>query len=124
MIVWLAGLKGIPRQLYEAAEIDGAGRIRRFWNITVPMISPYILFNLVMGLIGTFQIFTQAFIMTQGGPVNSTLFYAYALFNNAFRYLKMGYASAMAWVLFAIVLALTVLQLRLSKKWVHYESNQ
>jgi multiple sugar transport system permease protein len=122
MIVWLAGLKGIPAHLYEAAEIDGAGRFRMFWNITLPMLSPYILFNLIMGLIGTFQIFTQAFIMTQGGPVDTTLFYAYALFNNAFRYMKMGYASALAWVLFGIILALTVIQLRLSKRWVHYES--
>ncbi len=123
MIVWLAGLKGIPTHLYEAAEIDGAGRFRMFFNITLPMLSPYILFNLIMGLIGTFQIFTQAFIMTQGGPVDSTLFYAYLLFNNAFRYMKMGYASSLAWVLFGIVLALTVLQLRLSKRWVHYESD-
>jgi len=122
MIVWLAGLKGIPRHLYEAAEIDGAGRVRKFINVTLPMLSPYILFNLIMGLIGTFQIFTQAFIMTQGGPLDSTLFYAYLLFNNAFRYMKMGYASALAWVLFAIVLVLTVVQLRLSKIWVHYES--
>jgi multiple sugar transport system permease protein len=122
MVVWLAGLKGIPKHLYEAAEIDGAGPLRQFWNITLPMLSPYIFFNLVMGLIGTFQIFTQAFIMTQGGPNDSTLFYAFALFNNAFRYMKMGYASAMAWVLFAIVFALTVVQLRLSKRWVHYES--
>jgi len=122
MIVWLAGLKGIPKHLYEAAEIDGAGRVRKFINVTLPMLSPYILFNLIMGLIGTFQIFTQAFIMTQGGPLDSTLFYAYLLFNNAFRYMKMGYASALAWVLFAIVLVLTVIQLRLSKIWVHYES--
>ena len=122
MIIWLAGLKGIPAHLYEAAKIDGAGRFRMFWNITVPMLSPYIFFNLIMGLIGTFQIFTQAFIMTQGGPVDSTLFYAYLLFNNAFRYMKMGYASALAWVLFGIILTLTVIQLRLSKRWVHYES--
>jgi len=122
MIVWLAGLKGIPKHLYEAAEIDGAGRFRRFTSITLPMLSPYILFNLIMGIIGTFQIFTQAFIMTQGGPVDSTLFYAYLLFNNAFRYMKMGYASALAWVLFGIILTLTVIQLRLSKRWVHYES--
>ena len=122
MIIWLAGLKGIPTHLYEAAKIDGAGRLRMFWSITIPMLSPYILFNLIMGIIGTFQIFTQAFIMTQGGPVDSTLFYAYALFNNAFRYMKMGYASALAWVLFGIILALTVIQLRLSKRWVHYES--
>lgn len=122
MIVWLAGLKGIPQHLYEAAKIDGAGRARMFFNITLPMLSPYILFNLIMGLIGTFQIFTQAYIMTQGGPLDSTLFYAYLLFNHAFRYMKMGYASALAWVLFAIVLVLTLIQLRLSKTWVHYES--
>jgi multiple sugar transport system permease protein len=124
MIVWLAGLKGIPRHFYEAARLDGAGPLRCFWNITLPMLSPYILFNLIMGLIGTFQIFTQAYIMTQGGPVDSTLFYAYALFNNAFRYMKMGYASAMAWVLFGLVLVLTIIQLRLSKVWVHYESGE
>jgi len=122
MIVWLAGLKGIPVHLYEAARLDGAGRARCFWNVTLPMLSPYILFNLIMGLIGTFQVFTQAYVMTQGGPVDSTLFYAYNLFNNAFRYLRMGYASAMAWVLFAIVLVLTLIQLKLSRGRVHYES--
>ena len=86
------------------------------------MLSPYIFFNLVMGLIGTFQIFSQAFIMTEGGPVDSTLFYAYYLFNNAFRYMDMGYACALAWILFAIVFALTMVQLSLAKKWVHYQS--
>jgi ABC-type sugar transport system permease subunit len=90
----------------------------------VPMLSPYILFNLIMGLIGIFQVFTQAYIMTSGGPLNSTLFYVYELFNNAFRYMKMGYASAMAWVLFGIILVLTVIQLRLSRRWVHYESGE
>jgi multiple sugar transport system permease protein len=124
MIVWLAGLKGIPQHLYEAAELDGAGPIRKFFSITLPMLSPYILFNMVMGLIGTFQIFTQAYVMTQGGPVDSTLFYAYYLFNNAFRFMRMGYASALAWVLFGIVLALTVLQLQLSRRWVYYESEK
>lgn len=124
MIVWLAGLKGIPAHLYEAARLDGAGRLRCFRHVTLPMLSPYILFNLIMGLIGTFQVFTQAYVMTQGGPVDSTLFYAYDLFNNAFRYLKMGYASAMAWVLFAMVLVLTLFQLRLSRIWVHYESGE
>ncbi len=121
MIVWLAGLKGISESYYEAAELDGAGSWQKFWRITVPMLTPYIFFNLVMGLIGCFQIFSQAFIMTQGGPVNSTLFYAYHLFNNAFRYLHMGYASAMAWVLVVIVLALTFFQMKFSKRWVHYE---
>ncbi|MCK5861357.1 MAG: sugar ABC transporter permease, partial [Candidatus Hydrogenedentes bacterium] len=124
MIVWLAGLKSIPQHLYEAAELDGAGPLRKFFNITLPMISPYILFNLIMGLIATFQVFTQAYIMTQGGPVDSTLFYAYALFNNAFRFMRMGYASAMAWVLFFIILGLTLLQLYLSKRWVYYESEK
>ena len=121
MIIWLAGLKGISQSYYEAAEIDGAGTWQKFIYITLPMLTPYIFFNLVMGLIGTFQIFTQAFIMTQGGPVNSTLFYAYHLFNNAFRYLHMGYAAAMAWFLFLIVLVLTALQMKFSQRWVHYE---
>ena len=121
MIIWLAGLKGIGKVYYEAASIDGANAWQRFTRITIPMLTPYIFFNLIMGLIGTFQIFTQAFIMTQGGPANSTLFYAYHLFNNAFRYLQMGYAAAMAWFLFLIVLALTAFQMKLSKKWVHYE---
>jgi len=120
MIIWLAGLKGIPDHLYEAAEVDGANMWHKFINITIPMLTPYIFFNIIMGLIGTFQIFSQAYIMTQGGPVNSTLFYAYRLFNNAFRYLQMGEASAMSWVLFVIVFGLTMFQLWLSKKWVHY----
>jgi len=121
MIIWIAGLKGISDSYYEAASIDGATTWQQFKYITIPMLTPYIFFNLIMGLIGTFQIFTQAFIMTSGGPVNSTLFYAYYLFNNAFRYLNMGYAAAMAWFLFLIVLILTAFQMRLSRKWVHYE---
>ncbi len=121
MIIWIAGLKGISRSYYEAAEIDGANAWHKFIYITLPMITPYIFFNLIIGLIGTFQVFSQAFIMTAGGPVNSTLFYVYHLFNNAFRYLHMGYAAAMAWVLFVIVMLLTALQMKLSKKWVFYE---
>lgn len=121
MIIWLAGLKGIPEHLYEAAEIDGAGRIQKFLHVTLPMLSPYIFFNLIMGIIYTFQIFTQAFVMTQGGPADATLFYVYYLFNNAFRFFRMGYASAMAWILFLIVLALTIVQLKLAPMWVHYE---
>jgi multiple sugar transport system permease protein len=121
MIIWLAGLKGISETYYEAAALDGANTWQKFTRVTLPLLSPYIFFNLVMGLIGTFQIFTQAFVMTQGGPVNSTLFYAYHLFNNAFRYLHMGYAAAMAWVLFVIVFGLTVIQMKLSQRWVHYE---
>lgn len=120
LIVWLAGLNGISQSLYEAAAIDGAGKVRQFWNVTLPQLTPYIFFNMLMGLIATFQTFGQAFVMTAGGPENSTLFYVYHLFNYAFRYGRMGYASAMAWVLFVIVLGLTVVQLRLSRRWVHY----
>lgn len=123
MVIWLAGLKGIPQHLYEAAQIDGAGPLGRFRHVTLPMLSPYIFFNLIMGIIGTMQVFTQAYIMTQGGPDDSTMFYAYYLFNNAFRYFKMGYASALAWVLFVIVLALTLFQLKVAPRWVHYESD-
>jgi multiple sugar transport system permease protein len=122
MIIWLAGLKGIPQHLYEAAEIDGANRFRKFVHVTLPMLSPYIFFNLIMGIIGTLQIFTQAYIMTSGGPDDSTLFYVYYLFNNAFRYFNMGYASALAWILFAIILVLTLIQLKLAPRWVHYET--
>jgi len=122
MIIFLAGLQGIPQHLYEAAELDGATRLRRFVHITIPMLTPTIFFVLVLGVIGSFQVFTQAYIMTRGGPVDSTLFYVYALFNEAFRYMRMGYASAMAWILFGIVLVLTLLQLRLSRVWVYYES--
>jgi multiple sugar transport system permease protein len=122
MIVWLAGLKGISPSLYEAAKIDGAGPWRRFVHVTLPMLSPYIFFNLVMGTIGTMQIFTQAFVMTGGGPADSTLFYAYYLFNSAFRYFQMGYASAMAWLLLLIILLLTGLQMWSSRRWVQYEA--
>lgn len=121
MIIWLAGLKGIPAHLYEAAEMDGAGPVRCFWHITLPMLSPYIFFNLVMGVIGTMQVFSQAFIMTGGGPDDSTLFYAFYLFNHAFSYFNMGYASAMAWLLFIVVILLTLLQMWVSKRWVYYE---
>ena len=122
MIIWLAGLKGIPQHLYEAAEIDGAGRWHKFRHITLPMLTPYIFFNLLMGTIGTLQQFQSAYIMTEGGPVDSTLFFGYHLFNNAFRFFRMGQASAMAWVLCVIVLIITMIQLRTAKIWVHYEA--
>ncbi len=123
MIIWLAGLQGIPASLYEAAAVDGANAWRRFRHVTLPQLTPYIFFNAIMGVIATFQIFAQAFIMTGGGPNNATLFYVYHLFNNAFRYGQMGYASAMAMVLFVIVLALTIVQFKLSHRWVHYEAD-
>jgi len=120
MIIYLAGLKDIPATLYEAAIIDGAGAWQRTRHVTLPMITPVIFFNLIMGVIGAFQYFTQAYIMTLGGPEDSTHFYALYLFNRAWRYLDMGYASAMAWILFVIVMAFTILIFRTHKRWVHY----
>ncbi len=120
MIIWLAGLKNISETLYEAAAIDGANRWQQFRHITLPMLTPYIFFNLVMGMIGVFQVFEQAYIMTNGGPQDSTLFYAYKLFNDAFKFLNMGSASAMAWILFIVVMLVTMLNFWAGKKWVHY----
>jgi multiple sugar transport system permease protein len=121
MIIYLAGLQGIPTALYEAAEVDGAGKIRQFFAITLPLITPVLFYNLVTGIIATFQIFTQVYVMTAGGPVESTLFYNLYLYNNAFRYQRMGYASALAWMLFLIVLVLTLVVFRSSAMWVYYE---
>lgn len=121
MVIFLAGLQGIPQTLYEAASIDGANGWRRFWSITLPMLSPTIFFNLVIGIIGSFQVFTTAYIATQGGPQNATLFYVLYLWRNGFDYFKMGYASALAWVLLVIVLLLTLLQFRLARRLVYYE---
>lgn len=121
MVIYLAGLKGIPESLYEAARIDGAGRMRAFFNVTLPQLSPLIFFNLIMGIIGSFQVFTQVYVMTNGGPGNATLVYVLKLYREAFEYHKMGYASAMAWVLFLVLLGLTLLVVKTSKSWVHYE---
>ncbi len=121
MIIWLAGLKEIPKHLYEAAALDGANAVRRFFTVTLPLLSPYILFNLVMGLIQTFQIFTQAYIMTpNGSPERSTYFYVYKLFDECFSYFRLGYGAAMAWILFVIVITLTLFNMWASKRWVHY----
>ncbi len=121
MIIFLAGLQGVPSALYESAELDGAGAVRKFFTITLPMISPVIFFNFVMGVIGTFQVFTQGYLLTDGRPNNSTLFYVLYLYRNAFEFLQMGYASAMAWVLFIIIMGATLLILRTSSLWVYYE---
>lgn len=120
MIIYLAGLKDIPISLYEAALIDGASAWQRTRHITLPMITPVIFFNLVMGAIGSFQYFAQAYIMTNGGPEDSTQFYALYLFHRAWRYFDMGYASAMAWILFVIVMVLTIAIFRTHHRWVHY----
>lgn len=124
MILWLAGLQGVPQQLYEAAEIDGAGPWQKFRHVTLPMLTPYLFFNIIIGTIGALQTFDSVYIMTKGGPVDSTLVPVLYLFNNAFTYFKMGYASALAWILFIIILALTLAQLKLSPRWVHYEADK
>lgn len=124
MIIFLAGLQGIPQHLYEAAELDGANRWRRFWHVTIPMLTPTTFFVLVLGVIGSFQVFTQAYIMTGGGPANSTLFYMLYLYRRAFVFQNMGYASAMAWILFVIIFLLTVVQFAAARRWVYYEGER
>jgi multiple sugar transport system permease protein len=121
MLIYLAGLQGIPTDLYEAAEIDGAGAWAKFIRVTIPMMTPVIFFNLVINMIAAFQVFVQPFIMTQGGPRYATLFYVLYLYQNAFQYFRMGYASALAWVLFAVILVMTALIFRSSTMWVYYE---
>ena len=121
MVIKLAGLQGIPSELYEAAAIDGAGAWRKFWAITLPMLSPVLFYNLITGVIVTFQYFTNAYVMTGGGPGRATLFYNLYLYQNAFQYFKMGYASALAWILFLIILAFTVVIFKSSPYWVYYE---
>jgi multiple sugar transport system permease protein len=121
-VIFLAGLQGVPRSLYEAAEIDGANTLQRFRHVTIPMMTPVIFFNMIVGIIGSFQVFTSAYVMTQGGPRESTLFYVLYLFRQGFKLLRMGYAASMAWILFIIIIILTLIQLRLSTRWVYYES--
>jgi multiple sugar transport system permease protein len=123
MLIYLAGLQGIPTEMYEAAQVDGANEWQQFWHITIPMTSPVIFFNFVIGLIAALQTFDTAFIATNGGPAWSTYFYMLHLFNTAFLELKMGYASALAWVLFLYILILTLLVFRFGAAWVFYEDN-
>jgi len=120
IVIYLASLQDVPREMLEASEIDGANWFRRTWHVTLPMISSVIFFNVVTGLIGSFQYFTEAYVMTQGGPADATLFYGLYLYNSAFRYFKMGYASALAWVLFIVIMAVTLLTFRVSSRRVYY----
>ncbi|WP_274361856.1 carbohydrate ABC transporter permease [Paenibacillus thermotolerans] len=121
MVIFLASLQSMPSDLYESAEIDGANRLTKFFRITIPLISPVILFNGIIGIISSFQIFTQAYVITRGGPDWNSYFYVYYLFNTAFAQFRMGYASAQAWILFIVIFALTLLALWGSKRFVYYE---
>jgi multiple sugar transport system permease protein len=130
MLIFLAGLKGIPKQLYESAELDGAGSVARFFNVTLPMLSPTLFFNLVMAIIGSFQTFDTAYVISTahagqpGDPLNSTLFYMIYLYNTAFSNQEMGYATALGWILFVIIMVATLLVLRSSRSWVYYEAER
>jgi multiple sugar transport system permease protein len=121
MVIFLAGLQGVPRHLYEAVSIDGGGAWQRFRHVTLPMMTPTIFYNLVTGVIGTFQVFNQAYVMTDGGPNNATLFYIFYLYRTAFTESQMGYASALAWVLFMVIMVVTFLLFRNARRWVYYE---
>jgi multiple sugar transport system permease protein len=123
MVIFLAGLQGVPEHLYEAADLDGANWWQKILNVTLPMITPVIFFNMIMGIIGSFQMFAKAFVMTGGGPANSTLMYVLYLYNQAFLWFRMGYGAALAWVLFAILFVFTAIMFRRSQ-WVYYESRR
>ncbi|MGB9809924.1 MAG: carbohydrate ABC transporter permease [Caldanaerobacter sp.] len=121
MVIFLAGLKQIPQTLYEAAKIDGATSFQMFFHVTLPLLTPLVFFNLVMQMINAFQEFTAAFVITRGGPMKSTYLYGIMVYDHAFKYFNMGYASALAWILFAIIIALTLLIFKSSPYWVYYE---
>lgn len=122
MLIFLAGLQGIPEHLYEAADLDGATARQKLFSITIPLMTPTIFFNLINGIINSFQVFTFAYIITKGGPLNSTLFYVLYIYRQAFEFFHMGYASALATILFVLVLGVTVLMFRWSRSWVFYEA--
>lgn len=125
MLIYLAGLQGVPKEMYEAAKVDGATTLKQHLHVTVPMLSSVTLFNLIMGIISSLQVFAEPFVLTpNGGPNNSTLLLSVYLYQNAFQYLKMGYASAIAWVAFAIILVLTMLVFRSMPMWVHTEADE
>ena len=121
MVIFLAGLQGIPQHLYEAVSIDGGNWWHKFRYVTIPMLTPIIFFNMVMQIINTFQVFTSVYVMTNGGPMNSTMVYVFYLYQQAFQWLNMGYGSALAWVLFLIIFSLTLLQFKMSSLWVYHE---
>lgn len=121
MVIFIAGIHAIPKSLYEAAKIDGADAWNRFRHITLPLLSPSLFLGIILTLISSFQVFDQAFIMTGGGPVNATSTIVMYIYKNGFEFFKMGYAAAIAWVLFAVIFLITVLQMKIQKRWVHYD---
>ena len=124
MVIYLAGIKGIPADLYEVAQIDGAGRLAKFWYVTLPMLSPTIFLNLVLGIIGAMQMFDVPYMMTKGGPGESTLTFMYYLYNTGWVEIRMGLASALGWILFMLIMAVTLLVMRSSQAWVYYEGER
>lgn len=124
MLIFLAGLRQIPSEYHEAATVDGANRVQRFFRITLPLLTPIIFFNLIMQLIAGFRVFTQAFVVTGGQPLDTTLFYALYVYNRAFGQNQFGYAAAMAWVMLVIIAVLTFINFRLSRRWVFYETQE
>ncbi|OXS53577.1 ABC transporter permease [Cohnella sp. CIP 111063] len=124
VIIFLAGLSGIPHSYYEAIDVDGGGWYSKLRHITIPMVTPTLFFNTIMTIIGSFQVFNEAYILTQGGPNNRSLFYVFYLWRSGFRDTEMGYASALAWILFIIIMAFTYIVFKTSKSWVHYEGGE
>ncbi|HXF60090.1 MAG TPA: sugar ABC transporter permease [Caldilineaceae bacterium] len=124
MLIFLAGLQGVPQELYDAAEVDGANAWHRLRHVTLPMISPTLFFNLIIGVIGALKVFALAYVATQGGPSWATWFYALHLYRWSFEYFDMGYGAALAWIFALILIVLTLLQFRLSRGWVHYEGGE
>ncbi|MFB9274134.1 carbohydrate ABC transporter permease [Cohnella cellulosilytica] len=124
VIIFLAGLSGIPQSYYEAIEVDGGGWYSKLRHITIPMVTPTLFFNTIMTIIGSFQVFNEAYILTEGGPNNRSLFYVFYLWRSGFRDTEMGYASALAWILFVIIMAFTYIVFKTSKSWVHYEGGE
>jgi len=120
MLIFLAGLQGVPQEYYDASEVDGAGAWSRFRHVTLPMISPTIFFNLVLGIIGALKVFSLAYVATQGGPAWATWFFALHIYRWAFEYFEMGYASALAWIFAAVLMVFTLIQIRASRRWVYY----
>jgi len=124
MVIFLAGLQGVSAELYDAAKVDGAGAMARFRHVTLPMLTPTIFFNLILGIIGALQVFTSALVATEGGPAYATWFYALHIYKEAFQYFNMGYASALAWLFATLVIVLTWVQMRLARSWVYYDGEK